>query len=410
MSTQLEQVRAAAAPGRVGQGTAIEQSRAIAEVQAQVIVAQQFPRSVRLAIDAMEEACKQPELAERAFFRFERGKLSNGKPNIVSGPSVHLARELARCWGNIQYGITEMLRDDEHGQSEMKSWAWDLQTNTTDSNTFIVPHKRDTKNGVRDLTDMRDIYENNANNGARRLREALFAVMPVWYRARAEKLCMQTIENGGGQPLAQRIADAVKAFERFRVSPARMAAKFGHASVDDLTTHDVAQLRVIWDSLQQGTVTVDDEFEPEPSRSADLADGADAPPPKQPRGRKGGKAEAADRPTGAAPAAASEEDSASQDPAPAQTAPSGERRQPSATPGQVGAIREHFERLGYGDADRDARLRATARIARSGAIGSTKELTSEQAARVLVAVRDVTDAAALQALLEDDSEVPGNEN
>lgn len=267
------ELRPVATPGRIGQATAVEQSRAVAEVQAAVIVAQQCPRSVPLAIAAMEEACAQIELAARAFFSYPRAG------ETVNGPSVHLARELARTWGNIQHGITELARDDNRGESEMQAWAWDVQTNTRSSNTFIVPHKRDTKKGVKDLTDMRDIYENNANNGARRLREAIFSVLPAWYSARAQTLCQATIENGGGRPLAQRIADAVKAFERYRVSPARMAAKFGHAGVDDLTASDVAQLGVIYDSLKQGTVTIDDEF---PAEAAGLIGPADFAPQNVP--------------------------------------------------------------------------------------------------------------------------------
>ena len=148
-----------------------------------VIVAQQCPRSVTAAIEAMQEACCQYELATQAFFRFPRAG------ETVEGPSVHLARELARCWGNIEHGVTELRRDDLAAESEMQAFAWDLQTNTRSASIFIVPHKRDTKKGVRELTDMRDIYENNANNGARRLREAIYSVLPVWYRKQARWRC-----------------------------------------------------------------------------------------------------------------------------------------------------------------------------------------------------------------------------
>jgi len=274
MSSGVVELRPAATPGRIGQATAVEQSRAVAEVQAAVIVAQQCPRSVPAAIAEMEEACRQIELAEQAFFRFPRAGEN------VEGPSVHLARELARCWGNVQYGVRELARDDAHGTSEMQAWAWDVQTNTRSSSDFIVPHKRDTKKGVKDLVDMRDIYENNANNGARRVREAIFTVLPVWFRARAEKLCRETIENGGGVPLAVRISDAARAFEKLRVTPERIAAKFGRTSVDQLNATDVAQLGVIYSSIKQGTVTVDDEFPAEPDRisAADLAPPKNVPP------------------------------------------------------------------------------------------------------------------------------------
>lgn len=301
MSTALEHARPVAAPGRLGQGTAVEQSRAVAEVQAQVVVAQQFPRSVTAAVAAMEEAARQPALANRAFFRFPRGQ------ETVAGPSIHLARELARCWGNIQYGITELRRDDAAGQSEMMAWAWDVQTNTRDSNTFIVPHVRDTKNGPRVLADQRDIYENNANAGARRLREAIFAQLPVWFREQAIAICTQTIENGGGKPLAQRIAQAVRVFEAYRVTPGRIAAKYGHRTVDDLTAVDVGQLTVVYESLRQGTVTVDDEFPPEPDRvtAADVLASDDQAEGK-PAAKRARKPKAAPEPPAEALAAAAD--------------------------------------------------------------------------------------------------------
>src|SRR5690606_30100368 len=158
-----EHMQPAPAPERIGQGTAVEQSRAAAEVQAAVVVAQQCPRNVPAAIAEMEQVCTQRTMAERAFYSFPRSG------STVSGPTVHLARELARCWGNVQYGLIEMRRDDAYGESEMQAYAWDVQKNNRVSNTFIVPHRRDTRNGTQKLTDMRDIYENNANQGARRV-------------------------------------------------------------------------------------------------------------------------------------------------------------------------------------------------------------------------------------------------
>lgn len=250
---QIERMTPAAAPARVGQGTAVEQSRAVAEVQAAIVVAQQCPRDINAAIAEMRQSCTQMYLAERAQFRFPRAG------STVSGPSVHLARELARCWGNIQYGLVEMRRDDEFGESEMQAFAWDVQKNSRNSSTFIVPHKRDQKGGPKQLTDMRDIYENNANNGARRVREAIFAILPPWFVEEAKELCAKTIRDGGGKPLNIRVADAIKAFEGIGVTADRIEAKLTRPS-GKWTEHDVSQLLVIFRSIQQGEVTADEEF------------------------------------------------------------------------------------------------------------------------------------------------------
>ncbi|MFE0699158.1 hypothetical protein [Streptomyces sp. NPDC058872] len=253
---QMERMNPAAMPERVGQGTAVEQSRAVAEVQAAIVVAQQCPRNISAAIAEMRQVCTQPFLAERAFFRYSRGQ------GAISGPSVHLARALASCWGNVDYGLVEMRRDDAYGESEMKAYAWDVEKNTRTSSTFIVPHKRDQKNGPKQLTDMRDIYENNANNGARRVREAIFAILPSWFVEEAKELCSQTLRDGGGKSLPQRVADAIRAFEGIGVTADRIEGKFGRLS-GKWTEHDVAQLQVIFRSIQQGEISAEEEF---PSR------------------------------------------------------------------------------------------------------------------------------------------------
>jgi len=255
----------------ISQATAVEQARAVAEVQAAVLVAQQVPRDITRAVNDMRQSCSQIGLADRAFYRYPRGG------QTVTGESIHLARELARCWGNCDYGIKELRRDDENHYSEMQAWAWDQQTNTRSSQTFIVPHKRDTKKGAQVLSDLRDVYENNANMGARRLREAIFSILPKWYTEDAKTASMAALETGGGdKPLEQRVADAVRTFDGLGVKRARLEARFGPTS--KWSAHDLAQLRVIHGSVKQGTVTVEDEF---PSRTT--ADDIPTPDDSQPQ-------------------------------------------------------------------------------------------------------------------------------
>lgn len=258
---------------RIGQATAVEQARAVAEVQAAIVVAQQCPRDLVAARDQMLESCSQPALAERAFFRFARGG------SQISGPSVQLAREIARCFGNIQYGIAELRRDDSHGQSEMQAFAWDVQNNTRASTTFIVEHVRDTRQGRSKLTDQRDIYENNANNGARRLREQIFAVIPAWFVEEAKARCQKTLEDGGGKPLAQRVSDIIDAYVSLKVTEKQLEARLGKPR-GTWDARDVAQLIVIGQSLRNGEVNREDEFPDERVTASDITAAAPAAPPK----------------------------------------------------------------------------------------------------------------------------------
>ncbi len=276
-------VHQATSPQRVGQATMVEQARAIAEVRAAVMIARENPRDRSAAITEMREVCAIQGLAERAFFRVRRGG------EMVNGESIHLARELARCWGNITYGVKEMSRDDMLGQSELLAFAWDLETNDRSEVVFIVPHVRGNGEKRRVLTGTQEIYENNASFAGRRLRETIFAVLPVWFKAEASDICHRTLESGGGKPLVQCIADLRTAFEAMGVTATMLEKKRGR-KMDDFTPEDVAALRVVYGSLKREEVTVAEEFP-----SAEI-------PPTKPTGGKLAVIEKAAKEEHAAPA------------------------------------------------------------------------------------------------------------
>jgi DNA-binding XRE family transcriptional regulator len=303
------------APSRLGQATAVEQSRAVAEVQAAIVVAQQCPRDITRAERAMRQSCGQKSLAERAFYSYPRAG------ETITGPSVQLARELARCFGNVQYGISELRRDDGFDQSEMLAFAWDVETNTRSSTTFIVPHKRDTKKGVKVLTDMRDIYENNANNGARRLREMIFAILPAWFTEDAVAECYETIADADGVPMEQRITSAIENYRNgLHVTQEELERKLGAPS-SKWSAYDVARLGVIYRSIERGEARREEEFPAAAARvTAAEITGQAASPAKAAAPGPGGETV----------------------PAPAETAPAADSILPDA-PGTV--TREHLTEL-----------------------------------------------------------------
>lgn len=244
----------AATAGRVGQGTEIEKSRAAAEVYYRLAAAKELPRDEDLATEQMRRACQNPELAKVAFYAVPKG---NDK---AVGPSVHLARELARIWGNLDYGVVELRRDDAFGQSEMQAFALDLQTNTRPSTLWIQPHKMDTKRGVKHLTDVQAIYENNSNAGARRVREQIFAVLPKVFVDEAQAICRATLERGNGDPIEKRRTDAVAGFaSAFGVTEAQLVERL-RRDPSRWDAQDLADLQVLYGSLKRGEVKVDVEF------------------------------------------------------------------------------------------------------------------------------------------------------
>lgn len=389
-------------PSRIGQATAVEQSRAIAEVQAQVIVAQQMPRDVERAVREMNRSVSQKSLAERAFYRYKRG---DGQ---VSGESIVLAKELARCWGNIQYGMAELRRDDTAGESEMMAFAWDVETNARSSTTFIVPHVRDTTKGRKNLVDVRDVYENNANMGSRRQREMIFAVLPGWYIEDAKAGCYDTLsrDESDGATLAERAANAAERFGKIGVKTAQLVQKLG-APQAKWSAADLATLGVIYRSIERGETTKEDEFGG-PASAVTTAD-IPNPPPATPTPPRGAQTGARRRTAGrGSPAQDVPPSPPVDDPGAGEPAGGTERPPARATGGQVGIMQTEFERLGYdvdSADDGQAILRRAARLARTGDLTQLNQLNQHQAAEVIAALKKCSDVVELDELLET-GEVP----
>ena len=240
-------------PVSVNAGTVrIEQTRAMTEVQGMMLLAKQFPRDENQAFTKAMTACQRPEFAEKATYSYARSG------ETISGPSIRLAEELARCWGNIDFGIKELSQKD--GESEMMAYAWDLETNTRSSQNFSVRHIRDTRDGAKKLTTQRDIYENNANNGGRRLRARILAILPPDLVNRAVAECRRTMEGKNDIPLTDRIKNMIMAFQKVGVRQALIEKRLGH-SADSITPEELAEYKGILNSLKDGMSVISDWFD-----------------------------------------------------------------------------------------------------------------------------------------------------
>lgn len=221
------------------QATEVERARAVAEVQAAVVVAQQCPRDLARAEAEMRDLCSRTAVAERAFYSV---------PNRGTGASIHLARELARVWGNVTYGVRELRRDDAEGVSEIEVFAWDQQANVRASRSVQVPHARMKGRSRQKLTDLGDIVNNNNNIGARQLRESIFALLPAWFIQEAKDLCEKTLKKGDGKPLSERVSKMVAVFATRGITVDQLEGRVGR-KVGQMTAADVASLTVDWQSI-----------------------------------------------------------------------------------------------------------------------------------------------------------------
>ncbi len=237
---------------------AIESERAIAEVQAKLVLAKRFPRNLALAYDKLMEQCRRKDFAETAIYRYPRGGQN------VEGASVRLAEEIARSMGNIEYGLRELA--NKPGESEMEAFAWDQESNVTSSQRFVVKHRRDksdkaTKVRIKeDLIDERDIYEVTANMGARRMRARILAIVPPQFEKDAVQECRRTIAAGGGKSLIDRRNDMVQAFKKLSVTVA-MLEQYKDKKVDDFAEDDLVDLIGVYQAIKSGEFSKKDYFD-----------------------------------------------------------------------------------------------------------------------------------------------------
>lgn len=239
--------------GNFSGGMMAQASREMEEVKGQIFMAKQFPRNTMQAEARILDACKRKSLAESAIYSYPRGG------QRVSGPSIRLAEVVAQNWGNISFGIKELKQ--ENGESEVMAYAWDLETNVRQEKIFTVKHERHTKKGVNYLTDSRDIYELVANNGARRLRSCILAIIPGDIIDNAVLECEKTLTNQNDRPLADRLKEAFKLFkENYDITQDMIEARFGYKT-SAFTERNLIDLGGIYRSLKDGMSKVEDWFE-----------------------------------------------------------------------------------------------------------------------------------------------------
>lgn len=239
-------------PATVNQGTvSIEQERAIAEVKGKLTIAKMFPRNTAQAYADIMESCKRPSFAKAAIYSYPRGGQN------VTGPSIRMAEELARVWGNLEYGIRELSRNE--GMSEMEAYCIDMQTNTITSQKFTVKHLRDKKGGATELTDERDIYEITANMGGRRMRARILAILPPDLVEEAMNQCRLTLAGKSDKPLADRVRQMIKAFSNLGITTAMLETRLGK-KLDAILPDEFSDLIGIHNSLRDGHTQASEWF------------------------------------------------------------------------------------------------------------------------------------------------------
>ena len=239
------------------------EQRAIAEVQAAVVMAKRFPRDQIAAVDRIKNAFSRPRLAEVSQYQYSKGGTD------VSGPSIRAAEAIAQQWGNIEFGFTENSRGlgfDGVPYSEVEAYAWDVETLARKPLKFIVRHWRDTKRGGYQLTDEREIYELVANMAQRRVRACLLSILPgdvVEEAMTQADLTMKSKADTSPEAMQKMVA----AFAEFDVTKQQLETRI-QRRIDSITPAQVVGLKKIYASLRDGMSAPGDWFDADDSPKA----------------------------------------------------------------------------------------------------------------------------------------------
>lgn len=229
-------------------------TRETAQIQAQMVIAQKCKRNELAAIERIMNDCRRPGLAEKAVYTYARGG------NDISGPSIHLAKAIAKRWGNMMSGIVEL--EQRRGESVCEAYALDLETNYKESKIFTVPHIRYTKKGTVKLEDPRDIYELVANNGSRRERACILSVIPGDIVEDAVEECIKTMKTHAdtSPENVKKMLDMFR--EKYGVTKTQIEKRI-QRRIDAITPAQMVNLRNIYNSLKDGMSIPEEWFEPE---------------------------------------------------------------------------------------------------------------------------------------------------
>lgn len=217
-----------------------------AEVQAAIIVAKKFPRNEDQAYQKLMRACQRTSFADDAIYSYPRGGTD------IEGPSVNLAREAGRVWGNLEYGFA-IVREDET-ERHIRGFAWDKETNTKNfaESSFKKLIFRKGKGNI--VPDERELRELTNKHGAILERNALLKTIPKDFIEDAMARCRETLKNQAAQDPDGARKRLILAFSEFSITPEMLERKLGHA-LAECTPAAIANLRKIYTSIKDGNST-----------------------------------------------------------------------------------------------------------------------------------------------------------
>ena len=220
------------------------------EIDMQVATAHRYPRSIkRFRDESLQMVTLNESIAESCIYALPR----DGK--VIEGPSARFAEVVASAWGNCRAGARVV--NDQGDFVTAQGVFHDLERNV--AITYEVQRRITDKRGNRYKPDMIGVTANAACSVA--LRNAILKGVPKAFWDDMYQAARKTV-MGDVKTLANRRADAVKAFQAFGVSEAQILAKLEVQGVEDITLEHLVTLRGMLTAIKDGDTTAEQAFDP----------------------------------------------------------------------------------------------------------------------------------------------------
>lgn len=224
----------------------------LAVIDRQIATAKQYPRNTTRCVDsAIAIVTLDKETAATCNYGVPR----DGK--TIAGPSVHLARILAQCFGNMRTGSRIIAIDETHVTAE--ALCFDLENNYAMSAS--VKRSIRYKSGKKFNNDLITLTGNAA--AAIALRNAIFAVIPRGYSNKVYKAALHVI-TGDVSDKVKLKAEALKVVkgmqDAYNVSEAEVLGAINRPTINTISAEDLVTLYGIGQAITDNELSVDNAF------------------------------------------------------------------------------------------------------------------------------------------------------
>lgn len=225
-------------------------------------VAVQRPRDESEVIKkAIRELDIAPENAKAAYYSIpykERQVDGSYKVVKVEGPSIKAAMSLARRWGNCTVA-SRLMNEDESGW-DLEGVFVDFETNFRVSRPFRVSKVAKKRGGgTYRLDPQRELMALQAG-ASKAIRNATLAGLPDYlvsaYNNRAREIVGGKLDQ---KATPETVAAVMRTFSKIDVTQEQLE-RYTKLSVDLWTGNEIADLRGLWNAIQDGQVTAEEAF------------------------------------------------------------------------------------------------------------------------------------------------------